>query len=227
MNHLGVLKPMNIYTLSAKARCGKDTAATHLMKTIPNSISYALAAGFKESIAKHFSDYMSRADVFGDGVDRNNFIIYIDSTDFEESTHKVFADFGYDLNKFPQIDLTRYDFNGWTIRRLMQVIGTDIGVNQIDSHIWLKEFESDLFRLKLIYDNVVVTDCRQPHEIEFLRGLNSTVIHIQRKTGLSDSHITERGLEPVDGEFVIDNNSTLKALYEQLDWVVNTVGIEA
>lgn len=217
---------MNIYTISAKARCGKDTAASHLMKTIPNTISYALAAGFKESIAKHFSEYMSRADVFGDGVDRNNFIIYIDSTDFEEATYRVFADFGYDLNKYPQIDLTRYDFNGWTIRRLMQCIGTDIGVNQIDSHIWLKEFENDLFRMKLIYDNVVVTDCRQPHEIEFLRGLKSTVIHIQRQTGLSDSHITERGLEPLDGEFIIDNNGTLKALYEQLDWVVKTVEVE-
>lgn len=217
---------MNIITLSAKARCGKDTAADHILKTIPNSVSYALAAAFKESIAKHFSAYMSREDVFGTGVDRNSFIIYIDTPDFEEGVYNVFADFGYDLNKY-DIDLTRYDFNGWTIRRLMQVIGTDIGVNKIDSHIWLKVFEADLFRMGQFHDTVVVTDCRQPHEIEFLRNLGSTVIHIHRNTGLSDSHITERGLEPIDGEFVIDNNGTLNDLFDRLNWALSTISLES
>lgn len=216
---------MNIITLSAKARCGKDTAAHYILNKVPNSTSYALAAAFKESIAKHFTEYMSRDDVFGNGVDRNNFIIYIESSDLEQGIYNVFADFGYDLDKY-DIDFTRFDFNGWTIRNLMQVIGTDIGVNKIDTNIWLKVFETELFNLARIYDTVVVTDCRQVHEIEYLRGLGSTVIHIKRHTGLTDSHITERGLEPIPGEFVVDNNGTLDELFANLNDVLQTVGIE-
>lgn len=216
---------MHIITLSAKARCGKDTAANHLLKTIPNSTSYALAAPFKESMAKHFASYMSRDDIFGNGVDRNSFIIYIDTPDFEEAVYNIFKDFGYNLDDY-NIDLTRYDFNGWTIRRLMQVIGTDIGCDLVDRHIWLKVFEQDLFRIGQFHDTVVVTDCRQPHEIEFLRKLGSTVIHLNRDTGLRDTHITEQGLTPVNGEFVIDNNGTLQELYNKLEWVLKTIEIE-
>lgn len=216
---------MNVITISAKARCGKDTAANYILSKLPNATSFALASSFKESIAKHFSEYMSRDDVFGNGVDRNNFIIYIHSTDLEDGITKVFADFGYDLDKY-NIDFTRFDFNGWTIRNLMQVIGTDIGVNKIDTNIWLKVFETELFNLSRIYDTVVVTDCRQAHEIDYLREMGSEVIHLRRNTGLTDSHITERGLDPVAGEFIVDNNGTLEELYWKLDWILSTIDLE-
>lgn len=209
---------MNIITLSAKARCGKDTAASYILDQLPNSVSYALAACFKESIATHFSEYLTRDDVFGYGVDRNSYMIYIDRDDFIERVERILDDFGYrpDGIDWSVID----DNNGWTIRRIMQTVGTDIAVNQIDTNVWLKEFEKALFSLEEIHDTVVMVDCRQTHEIEFVRERGGTVIHILRDTGLHDEHITEQGLPVEDGDFVIENNGTLDEFYQKLDAVL-------
>ena len=212
---------MNIITLSAKARCGKDTAATYLLDNLENSTSYALAACFKESISNHFSEFLSRDDVFGYGVDRNSYIIYIDRSDFIERVERVFEDFGYQLD---DIDWSVVDDNnGWTIRRIMQVIGTDIGVNQIDTNIWLKEFEKAMFSLEEVYDTVIMVDCRQTHEIEFVRERGGSVIHILRETGLADDHITEQGLPVENGDFVVFNNGTLDEFYQKLDSVLSKI----
>lgn len=211
---------MNIITLSAKARCGKDTAASYILDRLPNSTSYALAACFKESIANHFSDFLSRDDVFGFGVDRNSYMIYIERNDFIERVERIYEDFGYRTDDLG-IDWTVIDDNnGWTIRRIMQVVGTDIGVNQIDTNIWLKEFEKAMFSLEQIYDTVVMVDCRQTHEIEFVRERGGSVIHILRDTGLTDDHITEQGLPVEDGDFVVENNGTLPEFFEKLDSVL-------
>lgn len=214
---------MNIITLSAKARCGKDTAAQYILDQIPGSTSYALAACFKESIATEFSDFLNRDDVFGYGVDRNNYIIYIERSDFIERVERVFEGFGYRIDDL-DIDWSVIDDNnGWTIRRIMQTVGTDIGVNQIDTNIWLKEFEKALFNLEEAYDTVVMVDCRQTHEIEFVRERGGSVIHIHRDTGLSDDHITEQGLPVENGDFVVENNGTLDEFYQKLDAVLQQI----
>lgn len=211
---------MNIITLSAKARCGKDTAASHILDKLPNSVSYALAACFKESIATHFADILTRDDVFGFGVDRNSYLLYIERNDFIERVERIYEDFGYRTDDLGVDWSVIDDNNGWTIRRIMQVVGTDIGVNQIDTNIWLKEFEKAMFSLEQIYDTVVMVDCRQTHEIEFVRERGGSVIHILRDTGLTDDHITEQGLPIDDEDFVVENNGTLQEFFDKLDSVL-------
>jgi len=214
---------MNIITLSAKARCGKDTAAQYILDKLPGSTSYALAAVFKESIATEFAEYLSRDDVFGYGVDRNSFIIYIERSELIESVERIFEGFGYRMDEL-NIDWSVVgDNNGWTIRKLMQTIGTDIGVNQIDTNIWLKEFEKSMFNLEEAYDTVVMVDCRQTHEIEFVRERGGSVIHILRDTGLTDDHITEQGLPVEHGDFVVENNGTIQEFFENLDSVLKQI----
>jgi hypothetical protein len=216
---------MNIITLSAKARCGKDTAAQYILDKLSGSTSYALAACFKESIATHFSDFLTRDDVFGYGVDRNSFMIYIERSDFIERVESIYEDFGYRMDEL-DIDWSVVDDNnGWTIRRIMQVVGTDVGVNQIDTNIWLKEFEKAMFSLEEVYDTVVMVDCRQTHEIEFVRERGGSVIHILRETGLTDDHITEQGLPVENGDFVVENNGTLLEFFHKLDSVLEQVDI--
>ncbi|MNT55139.1 hypothetical protein D3C72_1923530 [compost metagenome] len=105
----------------------------------------------------------------------------------------------------------------------MQTVGTDIGVNQIDTNIWLKEFEKAMFSLEEAYDTVVMVDCRQTHEIEFVRERGGSVIHILRDTGLTDDHITEQGLPVENGDFVVDNNGTLPEFFEKLDSVLSQI----
>lgn len=210
---------MKLITLSAKARCGKDTTANYLNKRLRSSTSLAFATPMKDSIAREFSGYISREDVFGTGVDRNSYEITISSPELKKRITRVFEGFYYNTE---HVDWSVVSNKGLTIRKLMQAIGTDIGVNQISKDMWVNEFSDTLIDIENRYDYrvVIVTDCRQEHEMNFLRKQNSVVIHIIRETGLEDNHITEKGLPVLGGDFVVDNNSTLEDLYRQLDGIL-------
>lgn len=216
---------MNIIALSAKARCGKDTAASFIrdFKHL-NATTYALAATFKEAIAKHFSDLFTHADVFGTGVDRNTAEFFIEEEDFIKRVKSIFLDYGYDLDE-NKIDWQGVYANGqvWTIRRIMQYVGTDVGCNQVDLMVWVKILDSELFKLDKVYDTVIITDCRQDHEMSYMRTLGANVLHIIRDTGLEDGHSTEQGLPKLPQDYVIDNNGTLEEFYAELSKFVETL----
>lgn len=213
------VEKMKLITLSAKARCGKDTTANYLTKRLPKSKSLAFASSMKDSIASTFSDYISREDVFGTGVDRNSYEIPITSPELKKRITQVFEGFYYDTG---HVDWSVVSNRGLTIRKLMQAIGTDIGVNQLCRDMWVNEFSYELTNIEKIGNCrvVIVTDCRQEHEMAFLRQQKSVVIHIMRETGLEDNHVTEKGLPVLEGDFVVDNNSTLENLYLQLDGII-------
>ena len=110
--------------------------------------------------------------------------------------------------------------NNWSVRRLMQTLGTDIIVNQFDKMYWVKLFALDYF--DKIYSDAkyyVVPDVRQTHEIDSLRAMGATIIHVVRaETGqVQDSHITEAGLPILPGDVVVENNGTLSELYTTID----------
>lgn len=218
---------MNLIALSAKARCGKDTAASFIRDYQHlNATTFALAATFKEAIAKHFSDLFTHADVFGTGVDRNTAEFFIEEEDFIKRVKSIFLDYGYDLDE-KKIDWQGVYANGqvWTIRRIMQYVGTDVGCNQVDLMVWVKILDTELFKLDKVYDTVIITDCRQDHEMSYMRTLGANVLHIIRDTGLEDSHSTEKGLPVLEGDYVIDNNGTLQEFYVELDKYVNTLKV--
>ena len=203
---------MKIIAISAKARCGKDTAAAFMtnFKHL-NAITYALASPFKDAIANRFSDIMTHADVYGSGVDRNNEIFYISPSDFITRAKLIFLDFGYNLDslKINLEPVIGQDIS-WTIRRIMQVIGSDIGCDLVDKMIWMKLMDEEISKLQGDYDTIIITDCRQAHELAYIRSLGSEILNIIRDTGLEDSHVTEKGLPSSPEDYVIHNNGTLE-----------------
>jgi dephospho-CoA kinase len=80
-------------------------------------------------------------------------------------------------------------------RKLLQVIGTDAGRDQIDSEIWVKRFKQDMTIIRLTakilnrsIPKFVMDDCRFPNEHQVLKDLGFVGIYIN----VSDEKRKER-----------------------------------
>jgi hypothetical protein len=63
-----------------------------------------------------------------------------------------------------------------TPRNMLQLMGTEVGRDMIDSNIWVYSLER---RLEL-YPNVVIADVRFPNEIKFIQSKGGFVIRVKR-----------------------------------------------
>ena len=109
------------------------------------------------------------------------------------SAAEVFEEYGYVRKSFAtplKWIATRYFF--WDGekdekgRRLLQRLGTDVG-REFDENVWIKHMEHDLNQLNKVAENmgkelkIVIDDNRFPNELEFVRSLGGTVIHLRSK----------------------------------------------
>jgi hypothetical protein len=138
---------------------------------------------------------------------------YISSQDSIEVTlgESSYARFSQVANQFVS------NPNNFSIRKLMQVVGTDIGVNIIDKNIWVN-------LTKMAIDNSekskyqVITDLRQQHEFDFVKEQGGYIIHIEREdiNKQVDYHITETNLGFYYNDIIIHNNESLLDLQKQV-----------
>lgn len=227
-----------ILSICAKKRCGKNTVAKFIDTYYQgNVVQYALAAPLKDSLY-HAYDLWGRS--FRNGICDNHFLSDGNETGVDRDASLCLTKgdirFIFDrawtfiVNKDPS--LSRYSSkistyirhysetvepSEWSIRKIMQVFGTDICV-AVYEKIWLK-FMMSVY-LDAICDNMVfvVTDCRMPHEYSALRGLGSKMIFVYRKgysDSESDTHYSERGLTPRVDDYLLMNNTTVADLEKQ------------
>jgi hypothetical protein len=127
-----------------------------------------------------------------------------------------------------------------TPRLVLQLWGTEVGRRAFHDDIWIASLENKLRNVK---DDIVITDCRFPNEIKAIKKSGGKVIRIVRgpepdwydtaitynkgmkKIGWSLSkselarlgvHASEYSWVGTDFDVVVDNNSTLDNMYEQL-----------
>jgi len=116
-------------------------------------------------------------------------------------------------------------WEGWSVRKLLQFIGTELFRDNIDDSIWVKSLWHKVSKDKK--NNYVVTDVRFPNELEFFEenaGDDFVSLKVVRpgyigKVGLSD-HVSEAYDLPA--EIVIKNDKTLKILYNKVDKILAT-----
>lgn len=128
-----------------------------------------------------------------------------------------------------------------TPRWVLQYWGTDVLRNNFHNDIWIASLEKKLANHS---QNIVITDCRFPNEIDVLRKLNGKLCRIMRgsdpewfefakyymqgptnhkyieaKFYIQEHHIHPSEYSWADTKFdvVIDNNGTIENLYTQLD----------
>lgn len=105
-----------------------------------------------------------------------------------------------------------------TIRYLLQTLGTEWGRERIHPHIWINYLLRDLpWYKEQGYPGVVITDCRFNNEAEAFRKAGGLICHIRRPNTKLIGHISEAGVTPCEGDFVIYNNGTKQHIYDAID----------
>lgn len=226
---------MKLVFIVGKKRSGKDTAVSIVKKNF-KVIDYSLAMPIKDTLfdawfkleasgSQKNIPKIFRNDWNGIGMDREKFLPISNQQVYELMCHAVnILEKEYGLiiksHRNPKEDIIKAvilnNTEAWSIRRLMQTLGTDLIVNHFDRMFWIKLFASkfaDCFEREK--DFFIVPDTRQEHELAFARAMGATVIHVVRDGNESkDTHITEAGLPIKEGDTVIKNNGTLEEFNE-------------
>ena len=104
-----------------------------------------------------------------------------------------------------------------TPRLILQKFGTEACRNGIADNIWIAALEKRIHG----YEDVVITDCRFPNEIDFIRSAGGVLIRVKRgddpsQEELSKMHISETAWNSYDPDFVIHNEGTKDDLKENV-----------
>jgi hypothetical protein len=141
----------------------------------------------------------------------------------------------------------RLNMPNLTPRYVLQVWGTEVARRGFHDDIWIASLEN---RLRKTQDDVVISDCRFPNEIQAIRNAGGVVIRVKRgpepewyelaetvnrgpkeniEWRLSKNRLEEYGVHAsetawvgTDFDAVIDNNATgLDTLYQQIKQLVD------
>ena len=131
-----------------------------------------------------------------------------------------------------------------TPRLVLQLWGTDVCRKAYHDDIWIASLEN---KLRKIEDDIVISDCRFPNEIQAIKNLGGDVIRVIRgsepawyekaidcnagmkkigwsiaKMVLEDQgiHASEYAWVGTDFDHILDNNSTLDNLHQQVNDLV-------
>lgn len=143
--------------------------------------------------------------------------------------------FGWDAKKDEELKEVIDPYWGISRRQFWQWLGTD--AMQLDlckkypefekktgRSIWVNIFNSRYEADKSI--NYAISDFRFPHEEEYLKSINAITIKVVRNDTdkIVDLHESEIYIDTMKTDYIIENNSDLESLYEQVDKIMETVG---
>jgi hypothetical protein len=126
-----------------------------------------------------------------------------------------------------------------TPRWILQNWGTEVCRQGFHDDIWIASLEN---KLRTSKDNVVISDCRFPNEINAIKNANGIILWVQRgelpewydialdanKGNLNASnYMRDVGIHPsewkwigTEFDIIIDNNSSLNNLYNQIESII-------
>lgn len=240
---------MKLIFLIGKKRSGKDTTADYISEKY-NVAKFQLAGPIKDCLASCWNPALTtssgvslgRKEFEGIGYDRETILLMSNKEAYDymircvyhllrilkvEDRNQGFWTYRDELavKAVSQIqNLINSNVEPWSVRRLMQTLGTDIMCNMADRMYWVKLFSLDyLDKFHDGYDYYIVPDTRQDHELEAARAMGATVIHVVRpetESSQKDTHITEAGLPIREGDIVITNDGSLEELYAKIEKVI-------
>lgn len=192
--------------LGGKLRAGKDAVGDYLEEK-HDFVKLGMSDALNEALLK-LNPIIPRDD--WEGTHPNTFIRYKDLHDAV----------GYvEAKKNPEV------------RRLLQMLGTEVGREMIDQDVWVKIAEKKILEHWANGKSVVITAMRFPNEIEMLERLGGFSVWVERPTAdrLGDTqgdevqigaHASENSVSEVDFQFTLLNDSTLDALYAKVEEVL-------
>lgn len=156
----------------------------------------------KDTVASLLTNHTRRAfaDPMRDALYTLNPIIF----DAHERVSHIVDRFGWDKAKvmFPEL------------RRLLQVLGTEVGRQMIDQDVWVTMATKDL----LPSDDVVFADVRFPNEARAIKALGGTVWRINRPGNEPiNAHSSETAMDDWEFDATLDNSGSLEDLQAQVE----------
>jgi hypothetical protein len=111
------------------------------------------------------------------------------------------------------------------VRRLMQILGTEVGRNLFDPDLWVKLAKRKL-ESTLSVGDVVVTDVRFPNEARLIRGYGGILVRIDRPGfGPVNEHVSDRASERWAYDHRIDNDSEVCSLQGKLRQLITELRV--
>ena len=108
-----------------------------------------------------------------------------------------------------------------TPRLILQKMGTEACRHGIADNIWIAALEKRIHG----YEDVVISDCRFPNELDFVRSAGGVIVRVKRgeEPSLEEQmkmHISETAWNYVVPDYVIDNDGTLQELKDKIKLVL-------
>lgn len=112
------------------------------------------------------------------------------------------------------------------VRRLLQMLGTEVGRNMISEYVWTDIIER---RIRALVDQgvpgIIVTGIRFPNELSVIESnLDGELWWVNRPSleeTVNAGHASENSVGVDDFHVVIENDSTLDALYGKVDRLID------
>ena len=104
-----------------------------------------------------------------------------------------------------------------TPRLILQKMGTEACRHGIADNIWIAALEKRIAG----YEDVVISDCRFPNEIDFIRSAGGIIVRVKRGDDptpeeLSKLHISETAWNSYEPDYVIHNEGSLDDLKDHV-----------
>ena len=134
----------------------------------------------------------------------------------------------------------RLDMPTLTPRWVLQYWGTEVCRRSFHDDIWIASLEN---KLRLSKDDVVISDCRFPNEIQSIRNVGGKIIWVQRGNlpdwyqtafdanaghnyavqalKMQKIHASETAWVGTDFDAILDNNHTIDNLYKQAALIIS------
>jgi hypothetical protein len=108
-----------------------------------------------------------------------------------------------------------------TPRLILQKMGTEACRHGIADNIWIAALEKRIHG----YEDVVISDCRFPNELDFVRSAGGIIVQVNRgnaptKEELSKMHVSETSWNYIVPDYIVDNDGTLQELKDKIKLVL-------
>lgn len=186
--------------LAGLARSGKDTAASYMAKEL-GLFTYSFAGPLKDMLRSAFGNHFHGGD--RERICKETGVSYrvMMQTLGTEWARSLHPDVWTNLAK------TKWEWvkGGCPVDHSQSIL-QNVVMGALDQH-----------------SGMVISDVRFDNEAEWIRSEGGIIIHVERdsaeKVGTA-GHASEAGLTKIHGDLVVENNSTLEAYHDALDYLI-------
>lgn len=122
------------------------------------------------------------------------------------------------------------EYRPYTVRELLQRIGTEAMRDQIHPQVWVNALFNDYKQHSMALTSIppinvseskwLITDVRFPNEAQAIKDRGGIVIRVSRGHPKENEHTSETALDNYLFDVTIDNNGTLEDLTEKIGQVL-------